>query len=151
MTSTTQGTASVHRLVDMVVEEVSLVDRAANKHRFLLVKRDGDTVHDAPQDTAPTEGTVVREGGVGVMRQFVGSVRDDSTVRDLLVNLAPPAVREAGEALDAAELVMMERDDEKAQLAYAQALADWGDAGGYDAEVLWDVCTTAALGVPFER
>ncbi|MCP3167363.1 hypothetical protein [Myxococcus qinghaiensis] len=56
MTSTTQGPASVHRLVDMVVEEVSLVDRAANKHRFLLVKRDGDTMHDAPQDTAPAEG-----------------------------------------------------------------------------------------------
>lgn len=56
MTSTTQGSASVHRLVDMVVEEVSLVDRAANKHRFLLVKRDGDTMHDAPQDTSLAEG-----------------------------------------------------------------------------------------------
>ncbi|WP_375743676.1 hypothetical protein NR800_37310 [Corallococcus interemptor] len=54
MTSTTQGPASVHRLVDMVVEEVSLVDRAANKHRFLLVKR--DDMHDAPQDTAQAEG-----------------------------------------------------------------------------------------------
>nr|WP_241768639.1 hypothetical protein [Myxococcus xanthus] len=56
MTSTTQGSASVHRLVDMVVEEVSLVDRAANKHRFLLVKRDGDTMDDAPQDTSQAEG-----------------------------------------------------------------------------------------------
>lgn len=56
MTSTTQGSAPVHRLVDMVVEEVSLVDRAANKHRFLLVKRDGDTMHDAPQDTSQAEG-----------------------------------------------------------------------------------------------
>ncbi|QQR46188.1 hypothetical protein JKA73_08810 [Myxococcus xanthus] len=56
MTSTTQGPASVHRLVDMVVEEVSLVDRAANKHRFLLVKRDGDTMDDAPQDTSQAEG-----------------------------------------------------------------------------------------------
>nr|BDT32037.1 hypothetical protein MFMH1_17060 [Myxococcus sp. MH1] len=56
MTSTNQGPASVHRLVDMVVEEVSLVDRAANKHRFLLVKRDGDTMHDASQDTSPPEG-----------------------------------------------------------------------------------------------
>ncbi|MCW2667713.1 MAG: ATPase component of transporter with duplicated ATPase domain, partial [Frankiales bacterium] len=45
---------------------------------------------------------------------------------------------------------MMETDDEKTQMRYAQALADWGDAGGYDAEVLWDVCTMAALGVPFE-
>ncbi|WP_147093106.1 hypothetical protein, partial [Myxococcus virescens] len=56
MTSTTQGPASVHRLVDMVVEEVSLVDRAANKHRFLLVKRDGDNMHDAPQDATQAEG-----------------------------------------------------------------------------------------------
>ncbi|ABF89268.1 hypothetical protein MXAN_1863 [Myxococcus xanthus DK 1622] len=55
MTSTTQGPASVHRLVDMVVEEVSLVDRAANKHRFLLVKR--DDMHDAPQDSAQAEDT----------------------------------------------------------------------------------------------
>ena len=29
----------VHRLLDIVVEEVSLVDRAANKRRFLVVKR----------------------------------------------------------------------------------------------------------------
>lgn len=29
----------VHRLTDMSIDEVSLVDRAANKHRFLLVKR----------------------------------------------------------------------------------------------------------------
>jgi ATPase subunit of ABC transporter with duplicated ATPase domains len=107
-------------------------------------------------DLAPDAGAVVAEGGVGVMRQFIGSVRDDTTVRDLLVDLAPPAVREAGRAVEAAELVMMEMPGEpvaaeKAQLAYAQVLADWGDAGGYDAEVLWDVCTTAALGVPFER
>ena len=33
---------------------------------------------------------------------------------------------------------MMEHDDEPTQMRYAQALADWGDAGGYDAEVLWD-------------
>jgi hypothetical protein len=32
----------VHRLRDILVEEVSLVDRAANKRRFLLVKREDD-------------------------------------------------------------------------------------------------------------
>src|SRR5690606_36728562 len=31
------------------------------------------------------------------------------------------------------------------------ALAEWADAGGYEAEVLWDVCTTSALGAPFDR
>jgi ATPase subunit of ABC transporter with duplicated ATPase domains len=30
-------------------------------------------------------------------------------------------------------------------------VADWGEAGGYEAEVLWDVCTTAALGISFDR
>jgi ATPase subunit of ABC transporter with duplicated ATPase domains len=97
------------------------------------------------------EGAVTRSGGLGVMRQFVGSVRDESTVRDLLVSVAPPAVRTAAGALDRAEHAMMEQDDEPTQLRYAQALADWADAGGYDAEVLWDTCTVAALGVPYER
>jgi ATPase subunit of ABC transporter with duplicated ATPase domains len=97
------------------------------------------------------EGAVSRSGGLGVMRQFVGSVRDESTVRDLLVSVAPPAVRTAAAALDRAERQMMEQDDEPTQLRYAQALADWADAGGYDAEVLWDTCTVAALGVPFDR
>ncbi len=102
-------------------------------------------------DLQPADGTVTRSGGVGVMRQFVGSVRDGSTVRDLLVSVAPPRVVAAAEALDAAELAMMEADDEPTQLRYAQALADWADAGGYDAEVVWDVCTTAALGLPYDR
>ena len=47
---------AVHRLLDMVVEEVSLVDRAANQHRFLIVKRsepmDQDTA--APADATET-------------------------------------------------------------------------------------------------
>src|SRR3954468_18419023 len=102
-------------------------------------------------DLEPHEGSVGRSGGLGVMRQFVGSMRDETTVRDLLVSVAPPGVRAAAAALDAAELAMMETDDEPTQLRYAQALADWADAGGYEAETLWDVCTTAAIGVPFER
>ena len=102
-------------------------------------------------DEAPQSGTVTRSGGLGVMRQFVGSVRDDSTVRDLLVSVAPPRVRTAAAAVEAAELAMMEREDEPTQLAYAQALADWGDAGGYAVEVGWDVCCTEALGTAWER
>src|SRR5436305_10480968 len=83
------------------------------------------------------------------MRQFVGSLRDGTTVRDLLLSVAPPPVRAAAAAVESAELAMMETDDEATQLRYAHALAEWGDAGGYDAEVLWDVCTTEALGLPF--
>ncbi|MES9537448.1 ATP-binding cassette domain-containing protein [Actinomadura sp. NPDC000600] len=101
-------------------------------------------------DLAPQSGTVAHSGGVGVMRQFIGSVRDDSNVHDLLLSLAPPRVREAAAAVEAAELAMMERDDEPTQLRYATALAGWGDAGGYEAEVLWDACCVAALGVPYD-
>jgi hypothetical protein len=39
---------------------------------------------------------------------------------------------------------MMEHDTEAVQMAYAQALVDWGDAGGYEYETLWDTCTVAA-------
>ncbi|NHC15876.1 ATP-binding cassette domain-containing protein, partial [Motilibacter deserti] len=102
-------------------------------------------------DLTPQQGAVTRSGGLGVMRQLVGSVRDESTVRDLLVSVAQPSVRAAAAALDAAELAMMERDDEPTQLRYAQALSDWADAGGYEAEVLWDTCCTSALGVPYDR
>jgi ATPase subunit of ABC transporter with duplicated ATPase domains len=102
-------------------------------------------------DVAAAEGSVSRSGGLGVMRQFVGSVRDESTVRDLLVSVAPSRFRDASNELESAELRMMDHDDEATQMRYAQALADWSDAHGYDAEVLWDTCTVAALGVPFDR
>ncbi|SNT07140.1 ATPase components of ABC transporters with duplicated ATPase domains [Actinomadura meyerae] len=101
-------------------------------------------------DLAPQSGTVGHSGGIGVMRQFIGSMRDDSSVHDLLLSLAPPRVRSAAEAVEAAELAMMERDDEPTQLRYATALAGWGDAGGYEIEVLWDACCVAALGVPYD-
>jgi ATPase subunit of ABC transporter with duplicated ATPase domains len=102
-------------------------------------------------DLKPHSGSISRSGGLGVMRQFIGSVRDESTVRDLLLSVAPPAVQQAAQKLEAAELAMMDADDEPTQLRYAQAVADWGEAGGYEAEVLWDVCTTAALGISFDR
>jgi len=102
-------------------------------------------------DLSPQSGAVARSGGLGVMRQFIGSVRDSTTVQDFLVALAPPAVTQAWQDLHAAELAMMEVDDEKTQLRYAHALTAWGDAGGYDAEVLWDTVTVAAIGISYDR
>jgi ATPase subunit of ABC transporter with duplicated ATPase domains len=97
----------------------------------------------------PDDGTITTSGGLGVMPQFIGSVRDDRTVRDLLIAVARPTIAAAARAVDAAELVLVERDNEAAQMTYAQALSDWGDAGGYEAENLWDKCTMAALGMPY--
>ncbi|MEO7129992.1 MAG: ATP-binding cassette domain-containing protein [Dermatophilaceae bacterium] len=97
------------------------------------------------------EGAVTRSGGLGVMRQFIGQLRDDSTIRDLLVSVAPERIRLAAEEIDRTELLMMESDTEADQMAYAHALVEWGEAGGYEQETLWDTCTVAALSVPYEQ
>ncbi|UFS93180.1 ABC-F family ATP-binding cassette domain-containing protein [Nocardia huaxiensis] len=102
-------------------------------------------------DVAADEGAVTRSGSLGIMRQFVGQVRDESTVRDLLLSVSPPNIKAAAEALDAAENALIEDDTEPAQLKYAHALSDWADAGGYEFEAFWDKVTMAAIGVPFDR
>jgi ATPase subunit of ABC transporter with duplicated ATPase domains len=96
-------------------------------------------------------GDIARSGGLGVMRQFIGSVRDATTVQDFLVRLCSAALQKAWDEVQSSELAMMEHEDEPTQLAYAHALASWGDAGGYDVEVLWDTVTVAALGVEYDR
>ena len=102
-------------------------------------------------DIEPDSGQIIVTGGLGVMRQFIGSIRDQSTVRDLLVSVSNEKIRNAAARLRDAEKAMQHNDQEPEQLAYAQALSDWGDAGGYEAEVLWDIACTRALGKTFER
>jgi len=103
-------------------------------------------------DTATPIGSIARAGGLGVMRQFIGMIGDDRTLDDLALSLAAPPLRAAGAVL-AAALATLDRDpeSEKAQLAYANAIAGWGEAGGYDAEVLFDVVAVGILGKPWEE
>ena len=103
-------------------------------------------------ELTPHAGSVARSGGLGVMRQHVGAgLGEAPTVADLLMSVSPQPVRDAAAEVDRLELALMETEDERTQMRYATALTDYVDAGGYDQEVVWDVCTTAALGVPFER
>src|SRR5687767_2910449 len=102
-------------------------------------------------DLTPHAGAVTRSGGLGVMRQMVTHGNEGKTVHDLLLSVSPSRVRAAAEAVEECELQMMEHDDEATQMAYAGALAEWADAGGYDAEVTWDVCCTSALGISYDR
>lgn len=103
----------------------------------------------------PDEGSVQVDGGLGVMDQFVGTGATiegtDATVQGLLVSVAPTRIRAAAIELEASETALIERDDTAAQMRYATALAEYAEAGGYDQEVVWDHCTIAALGIPFER
>jgi energy-dependent translational throttle protein EttA len=115
-------------------------------------------------ELTPVAGSIARSGGLGVMRQFIGSINDDSTpltrpagsagcrpplLADLALSLAPPAVRAAGERLRAAEQALDE--SERSQLRYAEALAGWGESGGYGAEVEFDTAAVAALGLHWDR
>ncbi|MFB9904470.1 ABC-F family ATP-binding cassette domain-containing protein [Allokutzneria oryzae] len=94
-------------------------------------------------DIRPASGTVTSSGGLGVMRQFISG----DTVGELLLAVAPPRIRATTE-----ELVRAERgldDTEPSQLTYARALSDHVDAGGFDIEVVWDACVTAALNLSY--
>jgi ATPase subunit of ABC transporter with duplicated ATPase domains len=103
-------------------------------------------------ELVPQAGAVTRTGGLGVMRQMVAhGLGDDATVADLLLSVSPDRVRAATAEVERWELALMETDDEKTQLRYAEALAEYADAGGYDIEVVWDVCTVRGLGVPYDR
>jgi len=97
------------------------------------------------------DGVVTIDGGLGVMDQFVGHGEPGQTVHELLVRVAPTRLRAAAEALEAAENALIDRDEHDTQMAYASAIAEYADAGGYEHETVWDQCTVAALGVPFER
>ncbi len=57
MSGRAKGKTDVNRLLDIVVEEVSLVDRAANKHRFLIVKRSDEMDETTTNPTAPADDT----------------------------------------------------------------------------------------------
>ncbi len=105
-------------------------------------------------DLTPTSGSISRSGGLGVMRQFIGSIRDSTDVRDLLFSLTPERLRQAVAEVDRLELELMTSEgaeSEPTQLRYAEALAEYADAGGYDAEVTFDACCTAAFGLTYDR
>ncbi|MFI5935705.1 ATP-binding cassette domain-containing protein [Actinoplanes sp. NPDC051494] len=103
-------------------------------------------------DTPVPVGTIARAGGLGVMRQFIGMIGDDRTLEDLALSLVAPPLRKAGADLAAATAALTAQpESEKAQIAYANALSGWGEAGGYDAEVLFDVVAVSILDKPWEE
>jgi ATPase subunit of ABC transporter with duplicated ATPase domains len=93
-------------------------------------------------DLAPSNGTISVDGQLGVMHQLVGTAdQAATTVYELLVSIAPHRLRVAADRLAQAEPRRA-----REPLEYADALAAWGDAGGYDLEVTWNECVTRAFG-----
>lgn len=91
-------------------------------------------------------GSIRVDGRIGLMRQFIGSAAEPTTVRGLLLAYAEPSVAEAADRLAKAERWMRDHPGEESHIRYADALAHWGEAGGYEAEIVFDQCTHAAVG-----
>lgn len=111
------------------------------------------------------EGSTSVSGGLGVMPQLLtgaakkveendtalASLGLNATVADALKVVSPKRIQEAIKHVEACELAMMEDESEEIQMKYAHALAEYADAGGYDNEILWDVCCQAAVGLEYEK
>jgi ATPase subunit of ABC transporter with duplicated ATPase domains len=81
------------------------------------------------------EGDIALGGRALYMAQDVG--QGDQSVRELLLEAAPPRVRDAGRRMLAAERELAE-GDESAGLRLGEAIGAWSDLGGYELEGTWD-------------
>ena len=89
----------VHRLHDMLVQEVSLVDRAANKQKFLILKRNG-TMED------PTLGPEVVENDDGAhVAADTTPPSADAADADVAKTIAMPSEVQAGVLSTVAEVL----------------------------------------------
>ncbi len=82
-------------------------------------------------------------GTVLTMTQDVGMARPDDTIRQMLIDVAPPQLRDAGRALVEAEKAMADGTDDG--MGYAEALTAWGDRGGYELEVQWEMAAQRSV------
>jgi ATPase subunit of ABC transporter with duplicated ATPase domains len=89
-------------------------------------------------------------GSVGYMPQDVGVGEDERTVRELLLSLAPLAVRQAGESVLALELELA-AGDHSAGIKLGEAIADWSALGGYELEGHWDASCRRIVRASFDE
>lgn len=83
----------------------------------------------------PDAGEFALGGSVLRMTQDVGMSRPSDTLRDMLIEVAPQALRDAGRAMVAAERAMLAGTE--SGMEYAEHLTHWGDLGGYELEMQW--------------
>jgi ATPase subunit of ABC transporter with duplicated ATPase domains len=96
----------------------------------------------------PDAGSYSIGGTVLRMTQDVGMSSPDTTLREMLIEVAPPALRDAGRALVAAEKAMLAGTDDG--VAYASRLHDWGDLGGYELEGRWEAAAHRSVKTPVD-
>lgn len=99
----------------------------------------------------PGLGTIVCDGTLAVLPQWVGMSTGVDTVWQLLARLLPEPLQATALRLHDADATAQHDTGDAAQLAFVDALNAWGDAGGYDQDIAWEQACTAVLGVGFEQ
>ncbi len=99
-------------------------------------------------DLPADEGEFELGGTVLCMTQDVGMSRPTDTLRDMLIEVAPGALRVAGRALVAAEKAMYDGTDDG--MLYAETLTHWGDLGGYELEMQWAAAVRRSVKTPVD-
>jgi ATPase subunit of ABC transporter with duplicated ATPase domains len=99
-------------------------------------------------ELAPDEGRIAIAGRVAYMPQAVGA--EAASVRAMLLDYAPAAVRSAGERMAAAELALAGGDD-AAGIDLGAAIADWSELGGYELEAAWDRAARRIVRASFDE
>jgi hypothetical protein len=114
-TTTSDGKRDVFRLTDMIVEEVSLVDRAANGRRFALVKRETDEMKTCPKCGVEVSSdiTACAKCGAAIAKSDTGTGADEARIaRVKSLAMAPEPRAKAIATLEkaAAGLVELAKD-----------------------------------------
>ena len=94
------------------------------------------------------EGEFTVGGNMLSMTQDVGMSRPDDSLREMLVEVAPKVLRNAGRALIAAEAALADGTDDG--MGYAEALGVWGDLGGYELEAQWAAAAQRSVKTPVD-
>ncbi|MCC7371948.1 MAG: ABC-F family ATP-binding cassette domain-containing protein [Chloroflexi bacterium] len=103
------------------------------------------------RELQPSNGAIQIDGRLQYMPQQVHRGDADATVRELLAYVSPEPLRtHALELIDAERALMSDASDD-AGVRYADAIAHWGEAGGYTLEGLWDRCTASVLGQTLDQ
>jgi ATPase subunit of ABC transporter with duplicated ATPase domains len=92
------------------------------------------------------EGTAAVTGRFRYMPQEVGFADADLSVRALLGSFAPDPLDGIAQRIVAAEHAL-EQGDNDAGMELGEALALWGDLGGYELEAAWDVAARKITGL----
>ena len=96
------------------------------------------------------DGDATAGGVVGYMAQDVGVSDGQLTVRELLLTLAPSALRAAGERMLVLETQLRD-GDEAAGVELGSVIGDFSALGGYELEGQWDACCRRIVGAPFSE